>query len=203
MKIKTFVFDLGNVLLPFDYSIMIKKLNAISDNLGNSYYRWYRDNYHYHRDFEKGLIKEEEFIELNLKVLDNRISAETFCKFYSEIFEENRKITSLLPIIKNNFNLILLSNTNSIHKKYGWDKYNFITYFDHLVLSHRVKSVKPEKEIYEYAQSLSNSKPDEILYIDDIKDYTDAAEKLGWNTYHFINEDDTFEFLQKKLKAAK
>ena len=36
MKIKTFVFDLGNVLLPFDYSIMIKKLNAISDNLGNT-----------------------------------------------------------------------------------------------------------------------------------------------------------------------
>ncbi len=69
--IKTIVFDLGNVLIPFDYSIMINKLNNIQENLGNKYYNWYKTNYYYHRNFEKGIISEKEFISLNLNILDN------------------------------------------------------------------------------------------------------------------------------------
>lgn len=193
--VKTFVFDLGNVLIPFDYSLMITKLNHIEPNLGNNYYNWYKNNYHYHRDFEKGLLSEEEFIKINLKTLNNLIDAETFCKYYSEIFTENTKLTSLLPKLKSRYKLVLLSNTNAIHKKYGWENYQFLTYFDYLVLSYEVKSVKPEKEIYQFAQNVYNNAPNEIFYIDDLKEYIDAAQSLGWNTYHFDTQENCTKFI--------
>lgn len=193
--VKTFVFDLGNVLIPFDYSIMITKLNNVEPNLGNSYYNWYKNNYHYHRDFEKGLLSEDEFIKINLNALNNLIDADTFCKYYSEIFTENAQLTSLLPQLKSKYKLVLLSNTNVIHKKYGWEKYNFLTYFDYLVLSYEVKSVKPEKEIYLFAQNIYNNAPNEIFYIDDIKEYINAAQALGWNTFHFDTQENCTKFI--------
>ncbi|HOJ36635.1 MAG TPA: HAD family phosphatase [Ignavibacteriales bacterium] len=197
--IKTIVFDLGNVLIPFDYSIMINKLNNIQENLGNYYYNWYKTNYHYHRDFEKGLISENEFIDLNLNTLNYLIDKNTFCKYYSEIFIENRKVTSLLPELKQKYKLVLLSNTNSIHKKFGWEQYKFLENFDHLVLSYEVKYVKPEKEIYLHTQNIFSNQPQEIFYIDDVLEYIQAAHNIGWNTYHFDNEENCKKYITNNL----
>jgi len=197
--IKTIVFDLGNVLIPFDYSIMINKLNNIQENLGNYYYNWYKTNYHYHRDFEKGLISENEFIDLNLNTLNYLIDKNTFCKYYSDIFIENRKVTSLLPELKQKYKLVLLSNTNSIHKKFGWEQYKFLENFDHLVLSYEVKYVKPEKEIYLHTQNIFSNQPQEIFYIDDVLEYIQAAHNIGWNTYHFDNEENCKKYITNNL----
>ncbi len=129
---------LGNVLIPFDYSIAINKLNYIEPNLGNRFIEFYNSNYHIHRDFEKGTISEADFLNIMLEAVDNKINTEIFCKIFSEIFSLNEKVIALLPVLKKNYKLFLLSNTNSIHQKYGWQNYEFIKYFDKLILSHEV-----------------------------------------------------------------
>ncbi|MFI5237408.1 MAG: HAD family hydrolase [Ignavibacteriales bacterium] len=184
-KYSTIVFDLGNVLLPFDYSISINKINQIENGLGDKFLEYYRNNYSYHRDFEKGKITENDFIKNMLEIIDYKIDAGTFCKYYADIFSLNENVISLLPRLKNNYKLYLLSNTDSIHRKYGWQKYPFLKYFNDLILSFEVGSVKPEEKIYRAVEKVSGFPSEEHFFIDDIQDYVEAAVNIGWDAVCF------------------
>lgn len=192
------VFDLGNVLIKFDYNIAIKKLDSIEHNLGKKFYDNYRANYHIHRQFEKGLLTEEEFLEIMLANLDHKVEAEDFCRIYSEIFEPNQEVVSLLPKLKNNYQLILLSNTDPLHKKYGWDKYEFLSHFNYKVLSYEAKSVKPEEKIYRTVEQISQNPSHKHLYIDDIPEYVEAAKQLGWDAIQFLDYNQLYEELRSR-----
>ncbi len=192
------VFDLGNVLLPFDYKPAIERINKIEAGLGDKFMRYYKEHYKIHRDFESGKITETDFIKKMLEVLNHKIDGNTFCRYYSEIFTENKDVASLLPGLKKHYKLLLLSNTNSIHQKYGWQKYNFIKYFDHLILSHEVKAVKPERKIFSAAESASGKPPKEHLFIDDIKEYADAAISFGWEGIQFKGYENLVDQLKKR-----
>lgn len=197
-KIKTIVFDLGNVLLPFDYSVVVKKLNSISEGCGDRFYNFHKENYSLHRTFEKGLISEDEFIFTMLKSIDFIIDADTFRQIYSDIFTVNDDVANLLPILKRNYKLVLLSNTNSIHKKYGYEWMEFFKYFDKLILSHEAGAVKPEDAIYKCVEDFTGDKPDEHIFIDDIPDYVHAALNRGWDGIVFKNYFQLKEELHKK-----
>jgi glucose-1-phosphatase len=186
-KYKTIVFDLGNVLLPFDYAPFIKKLEDIKPGLGNKVIATYKENYHIHRTFESGLLNETEFLEIMMNWTDGAISEEIFCQIFSAIFTENRELTSYLPILKKNYQLVLLSNTNSIHKRYGWEKYEFLKYFDKLCLSHEIGAVKPDIKIYKAVESFTRHLPQEHIFIDDIQEYADGAKKAGWDAIRFTD----------------
>ncbi len=186
-KFSAIVFDLGNVLIPFDYNIAINKLNNIEQRLGNHFIDFYNSNYNIHRDFESGKISKAEFLNTMLKAVNNKIDAETFCRIFSDIFRVNEDVVSLLPSLKNHYKLFLLSNTNSIHQEYGWQKYGFLNYFDDLILSHKVGSVKPDEKIYREVEKQSNLPSSEHLYIDDIQEYVDAAINIGWDAVQFVD----------------
>ena len=191
------VFDLGKVLIPFDYSPAINKLNQVEGGLGDRFMEFYKSNYQFHRDFERGNISENEFVSKMLEVVDYKLDVETFKKYYADIFSLNEDVISLLPILKNNYKLFLLSNTDSIHQKYGWQKYEFLKYFDELILSHKVHSVKPEEKIYRAVEKASGFSSEEHFYIDDIQEYVDAAIKLGWDAVQFVD----FKKLEHDLRG--
>jgi len=183
--ISVIVFDLGNVLLPFDYQILVNKLEEIEKDLGKNFLRFLKENYPYHRAFERGDISEDVFIQKMLTALNYKIDRETFCKYYSEIFSENREVVNLLPELKKNFVLVLLSNTNSLHNKYGWSHYKFLGYFDKLVLSYKEGSVKPEEKIYRAVESFTKKNHEEHFFIDDVEEYIKASRTLGWKGVQF------------------
>jgi len=184
-KYSVIVFDLGNVLIPFDYNILIKKLDAVKTGLGKHFVDAYFANYDFHRDFERGKINEGMFIERMLEILDHSIDGETFCNYFSSIFKQNKEVAALLPVLKKNYKLLLLSNTNSIHEKYGWEHYDFLKYFDDLILSHKIGAVKPEENIYRAVEKSSSSPAEEHIFIDDIEEYVNAAKSFGWDGVHF------------------
>ena len=186
-KFSAIVFDLGKVLIPFDYGIAINKLNQIEQGLGDRFYKHYKSNYSLHREFEKGRIPESEFVNKMLEVVKHKIDADTFCKLYADIFSLNADVISLLPILKKKYKLFLLSNTDSIHKKYGWEKYKFLSNFDSLILSFEVGSVKPEEKIYRAVEKASGLSSEEHLFIDDIQEYVDGAKNIGWDAVQFVN----------------
>jgi glucose-1-phosphatase len=193
---KTIVFDLGNVLIPFDHSLWVKNFNEIEAGLGDKYYQLYLDNYHVHRDYESGKISDAEFVSINLKWLDNKVDTEIFFDVFSNIFVLNQNVIDLLPILKKKYKLVLLSNTSDIHKKYGWEQYNFIKQFDKLILSQEVKSVKPEEIIYKAAESFTKEPSETHIFIDDVLEYVNAAKSLGWDGIQFVGYDN----LVKELK---
>ena len=194
-KIKAVVFDLGNVLIPFDYNIIINRLDLIEEGLGKRFYNLYQVNYHLHRAYEKFDISTEEFIDKMLDFTEHKIDGETFCRIYSEIFTVNENLTSLLPILKKNYKLVLLSNTNYIHQKFGYGHYKFFENFDKLILSHEVKAVKPEPAIYNAVMAYTGYEPEEHIFIDDVQEYVDGAKNIGWNAIRFISNSQ----LEKEL----
>lgn len=196
LKYSVIVFDLGNVLIPFDYKIMTDRLNKVSSGLGEKFLAEYKNNYHIHRSYESGTMTDQQFIDKMLNILDHKIDSETFCRFFSEIFRVNHDVANSLPKLKKNYKLILLSNTNSIHKKFGWEKFDFLKHFDRLILSHKVGAVKPEEKIYRAVETVSGFPPAQHLFIDDVKEYCDAAIKLGWDAINFVSYENLIQEFQ-------
>lgn len=197
-KFSAIVFDLGNVLIPFDYSKAINKLNEVENGLGNRFYDFFKSNYNLHREFEIGKISEKEFINKILSIVDHKIDEKTFCKYYADIFSLNEDLISLLPIMKKNYKLFLLSNTDSIHKKYGWEKYDFLKYFDKLILSFEVGAVKPEEKIYREVEKASGLPSSEHFFIDDIQEYVEGAKNVGWDAVQFIDYQKLMNDLRER-----
>ena len=197
-KYSAIIFDLGQVLIPFDYQNFINSLNQLEAGLGERFINLYKENYHIHRDFEKGKISEEDFISTMLNWTENKISAEEFCRDWSNIFSLNEDVIGLLPILKEKYKLYLLSNTNSIHKRYGYQHYQFLNLFDKLFLSHEVGFVKPEKEIYQEIVKYSSIPAEELIFIDDIKEYVEAAKELGWDGIQFVGYQNLLDELNSR-----
>lgn len=57
--------------------------------------------------------------------------------------------------------------------------------YDQIVFSCDVGMMKPNEDIFDLAQKKSKTSPENILLVDDRKDYCKAAEKLGWKTFIF------------------
>jgi len=188
-KIKALIFDLGNVLIYFDWKIAREKLNQFEPELGEKTTRYLKENKQLIYNLECGKISEDEFLTAIKGSVNSSLTKEELAKIYSEIFWENSELTKHLPTLKLNYKLYLLSNTNKIHRKYGWDGYNFLKYFDRLFLSYEIGFAKPDREIYEFVLSNIPFKKDEIIYIDDIPEYIEAAKKLGWNAIQFKNNE--------------
>lgn len=197
-KYSVIVFDLGKVLINFDYDIAVNRFNKIEPNLGNDFFAHFKNNYHIHREFERGKISIHDFIQFALKGINNKIDTDTFSKIYADIFTAHDDVISLLPTLKKNYMLILLSNTDPLHKQYGWEKYEFLSYFDHKVLSFEAGAVKPEEKIYKAVEMISRVPSADHLYIDDIKEYTEAAEKMGWDAVQFLNYEQLVEELKNR-----
>jgi len=189
-KYSVIVFDLGNVLIPFDYQIVLKQLNEIDSGLGVKFSEFFKNNYHIHQSFERWEITTDEFISTLLKVLDNKLGTEEFCKIYSSLFTTNDDVIALLPELKKNYKLELLSNTNYIHQKYGYGHYEFLNHFDKLFLSHEIGAIKPEEKFYKAVETYTQKPPDEHIFIDDVEDYVDGAKKMGWDGIQFTGYDN-------------
>jgi len=195
-KIKVIVSDLGNVIIPFDYKPLLNKLDSYKTGLGEKFGKLYMENYHVHRSFEKGKLSDKDFLKIMMNWTEHLIPENEFIILFSDIFTVNNDVVDLLTNLKKHYKLVLLSNTNSIHKKYGWDKYAFVSIFDKLILSHEVGSAKPEIEIYKAVENFTQLPSQSHLFIDDIKEYVDAAKNLNWDAIQFKN----FTQLKSELK---
>ncbi len=192
-NISVIVSDLGNVLIPFDYTIAKQKLDRHYPGLGEKFMSKYHNNYDIHRSYEAGKISDAEFLKIMMAWTENKVDSETFCRIFSDVFTENTELTSLLPELSKKYRLILLSNTNNIHRIYGWEKYSFLKYFEKLILSYETGFVKPESGIYKVVTDYTGLLPEEHIFIDDIAEYAQGAINCGWDAIQFIGMDNLKE----------
>jgi putative hydrolase of the HAD superfamily len=199
-KYSVIVFDLGNVIIPFDYSKPLQYFNNLKPGLGDRFAQLYKNNYHVHRQFEKGKLSKEEYLKTMIEWLDDLITGNQFCEVFSDIFSLNEDVIALLPKLKKDYILCLLSNTNQIHEEYGYKHYEFMKYFDKLFLSHEVGAIKPEEEIYKAVEVFTQKPSAEHIFIDDIQEYVDGAKACGWDAIQFNGYQDLVE--QLKIKGV-
>jgi putative hydrolase of the HAD superfamily len=61
--------------------------------------------------------------------------------------------------------------------------------YDVLVKSCDLHLMKPEEEIYRYAETEADVDPENILFVDDKADFLEPARERGWNVYRFDEYD--------------
>jgi len=183
--IKTILFDLGNVIIPFDFRRAFTKLQPLCNYPATEIPARMRGTGLISR-FESGHIGAEQFVEEFSAVLDIRITYDEFCDLWTSIFLPDPLIEeSLLTNLRNRHRLMILSNTNPIHFHMIQANYPLLRHFDHCVLSYEVGALKPAGEIFEHAIAHAGCAAGECFFTDDLAPNVEAARKHGMDAVQF------------------
>jgi len=203
-SIEVIIFDLGNVILPFNHYQIAEKLSKFSEN---EEFRDPKKIFTYLFDFEKGKINgyevgkisSLEFFQTLKESLRLSISFEEFIPIWNDIFWEDMEVSEIIYSLKVKKRLCLLSNTNPLHFQYIQSKFPVIRVFDKWIVSHQIGFKKPAIEIYQKAIKWASVEPKSILFIDDMKKHVEVALSLGMQGIHFISAKQLKNELVKKL----
>ena len=197
MQYKNIIFDLGNVLVKLNPEGCIGAFKAIGmgelvDTNPQS------EGMKLMSKLGVGMITTEEFCEAARKLTGTYVTNEEIIDAANKMLVviPDYKKERLLQLKKTGYRLFLLSNTIDIHWDYCVDhlfpyqKYGVEDYFEQCFLSQRMHLAKPNARIYEEVIRQANIHPDETLFIDDLKENCEAAEKLGIHTFQNVKFDD-------------
>jgi len=183
--IKTVIFDLGRVLIPFDFMRGYIRMQAISGLAPDEIRARLSRDQLVHR-FETGLIENRDFVAEVASRLEVSLDYEGFCDIWSSIFlQETLLPESVLEGIRRNHRTVLLSNTNGIHFTMLDDRYPILKHFDARILSYEVRAMKPSPAIYQAAIDAAGCAPGECFFTDDIPAYVDGAKAMGIDAVQF------------------
>ena len=188
--IKCVISDLGKVILFFDNSLFFRKMAEFSPYSAQDI----TERVHRHMDlirlFDTGKIEPEEFYEQVTLKLEAKIPQDTFFRIYNDVFSANPPVLNLLKRLKTNCKLILLSNTDV--QRFGFIKKNFpeILLFDDYVLSYEVGYMKPHPEIYTIALKKARVRAEECVFLDDLPENIEGAQRLGMNAILYGPQPD-------------
>jgi FMN phosphatase YigB (HAD superfamily) len=183
--IKTVIFDLGGVIVPFDFKRGYAKMEPLCGYPAAEIPARLRTTDLVTR-FETGQLAARPFVEQLSVVLDLRVTYEEFCDLWTSIFLPDPLIPeSLLLRVKERYRLLLLSNTNPIHFAMIRQHYPLVRHFDHAVLSYEVGAIKPSPQIYEAALAQAGCRPDECFFTDDVLPFVEGARRHGIDAVQF------------------
>ena len=188
-KIKTLIFDFGDVFINLDKEgAMTNALNKFELD------EFPEELIAINSLYEQGLISSDEFLEF---YQDNfpKLSRETILDAWNSILKDFPKyrLEFIQKLAKENqYKLILLSNTNELHINWIKEHVNFYNdfkaCFNPFYLSHEIGLRKPTKDIFQFVLDENDLVAKECLFIDDTKENTDIALKMGFHTW---NIDET------------
>jgi len=186
---KTIIFDLGKVLIHFDFKRGYRALEGLCPYPAAEIPKRLAPTGLVER-FETGLVEPHDFVEQLSRILDLELEYSRFCEIWSCIFTHELIPESMLASLATRYRLLLLSNTNAIHfdmlrANYG----HLLRHFHHLVLSYEVQAMKPQPEIYRAALAHAGCEPGECFYTDDIADYVKAARAFGIDAVQFESRE--------------
>lgn len=118
------------------------------------------------------------------------------------MFDETRIYKSMLKLsgsLSKKYRVVILSN--HIKSIFGptVKKYQLNKYFSEIYTSYDLGLAKPDKKIYRKVLKIEQVKPDEVVFIDDLKHNVDAAKELGIQVVHYKNVNDCKKKLKKLL----
>ena len=176
---KAIFFDLGRVLIHFDFRRGYRALEGLCPHAAEEIPKRLAGTGLVER-FETGLVEPRDFVAQMSAILDLKVDYDQFRQIWSSIFTEELIPESMLEGLHRNYKMVLVSNTNALHFEMLNEAYHhLLRHFDHLVLSHEVRAMKPRPEIFQAALSFAGCLPEECFYTDDIADYVAAARGLG------------------------
>jgi glucose-1-phosphatase len=177
---KAVIFDLGKVLLDFDWHVAARRLAARTrltpkELLDAMVHSPLLDR------FERGFISAEQLCAEVRRLTGFDGTFAEFREFFADIFTEMPEMTALHATVRaRGTPTYILSNTNTLAVEFIRQRFPFFAHFDGYVFSFEHGAMKPELKLYEVAEQLSGRRGAELLFIDDRPEHVVAGEQRGW-----------------------
>lgn len=194
--VQAIIFDLGNVVLPFDHRRAARAAARRSPLASEVIYqRLFGDDLV--AKYDAGRLSTRAFLREVRDRIDYRGTLADLRRAWDGIFRRDRAMERLVASLAPRYTLVLLSNTNRSHFEFVWRTFSVVRTFRRRVISWQVGLLKPDPAIFRLAVERSGAPPERCLYVDDIPAYTDAAADLGLLTHCFRGAAD----LRRALRA--
>jgi putative hydrolase of the HAD superfamily len=201
-EIKTLFLDIGGVLLTngWDHNSREKAIAHFKldgDEMNERHHLTF-DTY------EEGKLTLNEYLKRVVFYEERKFSEEDFIKF---MFNQSVAYANVIAFFKelkkqNNLRVIAISNEGRELNNYRIKKFKLNELFDAFVSSSYVHYRKPDVDIFRMASDISQTPPEQSLYIDDRHMFVEIAQTLGMQGIHYTGLDDTKRQL-KKFKFIK
>lgn len=174
------IFDLGRVLVDFDYSVAAKKIAARSTKppldlhafLGSSPVLV---------AYESGQLTRLQFFEAIRDTIGFQGSLQEFGGYFADIFTEIPGMIALhAELRRNGFKTYIFSNTNDLAIEHVRRNFPFFQNFDGYIFSYEVGGVKPRPEIYAAMEERVGRRGADLVYIDDRAENIASGAARGW-----------------------
>jgi FMN phosphatase YigB (HAD superfamily) len=196
--IKAIIFDLGRVIIPFDFARGYARMETLCGTPAAEIPGLIAPTGLVQK-LESGQIAPRDFVRELSAHLKLETSYENFCEIWTSIFLPETLIgEGLLRGLASRYRLVLLSNTNAIHFEMVREKYPLLRHFHAYVLSHEVGAMKPSPLIYQKAIERAGCLPEECFFTDDIPDYVEGARRQGIDAVQFISSTQIENELRRR-----
>lgn len=197
MKPKTVCFDLGGVLV----KICTDWNAALGRDFGAP--AWGIDEPAIFAQYQSGQVERPEYVQQLASHLGTS-EAHALAAHQRILIEPYEGTLELVLELKARGVITgCLSNTNELH----WiemtmsQRFPAITHLDHRIASHVVGFSKPQKEIFETFERVSESSSSEIVFFDDTASNVSAAHSFGWHAVLIDPNGDTASQMRGQLQT--
>jgi len=174
------IFDLGKVLVDFDYTLAAKKIAARSANSPKDLHAFLGSSPSL-MEYESGRLTRRQFFEGVRDAIGFNGDLEEFGSYFADIFTEMPGTIALHEELRQRgYKTYILSNTNDLAVEHVRRNFPFFANFDGYILSYEVGGMKPEPEIYAALEALTGRQGSDLIYIDDRPENIETGASRGW-----------------------
>jgi len=170
--VKAVVFDLGKVLVDFDYRIAARRIAAQSQMDADGVMNFLGTSPLF-VEFEKGRIDRHGLFKQICAAIDYRGALNEFATAFADIFSAIEPMVRLHAELRHRrVPAYIFSNTNDLAVEHIRRNFPFYDTFDGYILSYEHGVMKPEMGLYEVVEARSGRRGPELLYLDDRSENT-------------------------------
>jgi HAD superfamily hydrolase (TIGR01509 family) len=178
------VFDLGKVLVDFDYSIAARRIAARSKTPPGDVQHFIDHSPLLFR-YETGSITRQEFFAEVCQTTSFQGDLDEFGQFFADIFSPMDEMIELHTRLRQQgIPTFVFSNTNDLAVAHIRRKFPFFSRFDGYVLSYEHGSMKPSARLYEVVEATTGRTGKQLLYLDDRLENVEVGAARGWQVIH-------------------
>ena len=193
------VFDLGKVLLDFDYGRLARNMKQHCDISIEELISALNQSELLHR-YETGLLTSQAFFEEVKELSSFRHGYEQFEPLFADIFAPIPEMIDLQQRLQSRgVPTYIFSNTNEIAVGHIRRSYPFFASFTGYVLSYEQGAMKPNPRIYEVVEELTGGRGGELLYIDDRPENIEQGKHRGWQVIEHVSPEQTVRHTEALL----